>query len=199
MKNKIIAILLISIFALSLVGCSKNGPEQAVIELFDAMKNTDLEKLSEILDSDSSEIAEQDTFLKLIKKSNETLTYKIGEVTIDGDTAVVKVSCTYGDVNKIFELAMSNYFVKAMEASFSGEEVSDEYFEKILDEEIIAALETTTTEEYSTELTVDCIKKDGKWAIDTNKDNKELANVFTGNLLKSIESMVSSMESSFDE
>ena len=137
--------------------------------------------------------------MKLIKKSNETLTYKIGEVTIDGDTAVVKVSCTYGDVNKIFELAMSNYFVKAMEASFSGEEVSDEYFEKILDEEIIAALETTTTEEYSTELTVDCIKKDGKWAIDTNKDNKELANVFTGNLLKSIESMVSSMESSFDE
>ena len=37
MKNKIIAILLISIFALSLVGCSKL-PEQAVIELFDAMK-----------------------------------------------------------------------------------------------------------------------------------------------------------------
>jgi len=196
MKKRVLAIIVMGVFILSLIGCSQNKPEQAVSELFDAMKNTDLEKLGAILDSDASEITDQDAFVQLIKKSNETLTYTIGETTIENDRAVVNVSCTYGDMKPVLAKAFANYVGKVMEVAFSGESPSDEEIQEMLLSEITAALDSTPTEEYSTELTVDCVKKDGKWIVDTDKENLKLADVLTGNLVSAFSEMADSMNSS---
>ncbi|MDF2877097.1 MAG: hypothetical protein K0S30_193 [Clostridia bacterium] len=126
---------------------------------------------------------------QLIKKSNESLTYKIGEVSIDGETAIVNVSCTYGDVKAIFGVAFSEYMQKAIAAAFSETPPSEEEIDKMLSDEIVSALNSTPPTEHSAELKVNCIKTDGKWAIDTSTENTELADVLTGNLVSTFTEM----------
>lgn len=193
MKKGILIVLLALLSVLGLVGCSENKPEQAVIELFDAMKNTDMEKLGIILDGESSQITDQDAFVELIKKSNETLTYNIGEVAITDDKATVDVDCTYGDIKPIFGTAFTGYIGKVFELAFSGTSPSEEEVNTILADEIALAIESTSPEVYSTKVQVKCIKVDGKWVIDSSVDNIELADVLTGNLVSAFSEMAESM------
>lgn len=181
--RKILKVLVLTIGLLCLVGCNQSKPEQAVSDMFNAMKNTDIEKLSAILGSETQEIAEEDAFLQLIKKSNQTLSYTIKESTIEGNKAKVVVDCTYGDLKPVIGDAMKNYMKNLFSVAFSGEQPTDEEVDAMLQECINNSLTSIQTQQCSSKVTIDCIKKDGVWVIDNTKENVPLADVFTGNMV----------------
>lgn len=173
---------------------TEKKPEKVVEETFDAIKKTDMEKITKLLTGEVAEkITEGDAFLELMKVSNKMLNYKITNTVINNDAATVTVECTYGDVKPIFGAAFKEYFQAVMQKAFSGTEPTEEELNEMLSTAMLNAIETTQAEEYSTTIEVPCIKVDKKWAIDSSTDNVALADVMTGNLASALQDMADSM------
>ena len=105
------------------------------------------------------------------------LSWKIGEVKEEQDTATVEVEIT----NKNFEVVLNNYMQKVVKIALSGTEQAQEEYNNYLLEELRKEDTPTTT----VSKTVEVKKVDGKWVVTANSDLASL-------LLPGLESIISS-------
>ncbi len=163
-----VAIIIVLILAVGSYIFLANGPKGVVEGMFNALKNEDYEKVNEyvnykeiisssdILDTES---LDEETMNLLFDK----LSWKITDTTQEENTANVTVEVT----NKNFRTIIGNYMQNALRVAFSGQEISDAEMENYLLEELRNEdIETTTTTQ-----TINLIKQDGKWVINTTDTN----------------------------
>ena len=109
------------------------------------------------------------------------LSWKIGEVKEEQDTATVEVEIT----NKNFETVLSNYMQKVVKIAFSGTEPTEEEYNNYLLEELRKEDIPTTT----VSKTIELKKVDGKWAVTANNELVTL-------LLPGLESLINTSTNS---
>lgn len=163
-----IVIIAIIILAIVLYVAFANGPKGVVEGMFSALKNGDYDKVNEYINYNEvisssdvldSESLDQETMNLLFDK----LSWKVTETTQEENTANVTVEVT----NKNFKTIIANYMQNALRVAFSGQELSDAEMENYLLEELKNEdVETTTTTQ-----TINLIKQDGKWVINTTDTN----------------------------
>ena len=90
------------------------------------------------------------------------LSWKIGEVKEEQDTATVEVEIT----NKNFEVVLNNYMQKVVKIAFGGSEPTEEEYNNYLLEELKKEDIPTTTVSKKIELK----KVDGKWIVTANEE-----------------------------
>ena len=109
------------------------------------------------------------------------LSWKIGEVKEEQDTATVEVEIT----NKNFETVLSNYMQKVVKIAFSGTEPTEEEYNNYLLEELRKEDIPTTT----VSKTIEVKKVDGKWVVTANNELVTL-------LLPGLESLINTSSNS---
>ncbi len=194
----------LSIIALSLVlalcfaGCGSK-PDVAVKTFCDALKGFDIAAARDCLQDPSGEgenlgseeeIAEElgsEQFLDYLKECTAKMTYEIGEMTENGDTATVAVKFTYTDVSPVMKAALSDYIVKGFSMALSGSDESE--LEDLLYETFMEKTETEETETATCDAVFDCVKVDGEWKIGAFSEDTEAAvlNILTSNMAVAIE------------
>ncbi len=109
------------------------------------------------------------------------ISWKIGEVKEEQDTATVEVEIT----NKNFETVLSNYMQKVVKIAFSGTEPTEEEYNNYLLEELRKEDIPTTT----VSKTIEVKKVDGKWVVTANSELVTL-------LLPGLESLINTSTNS---
>lgn len=163
-----VAIIAILIIAIVLYVFLAKGPKSTVEGMLQALKNGDYDKVNEYVNyqqvMESSEIFDSETLNEeTMNLLFDKLSWKIIETTQEENTASVSVEIT----NKNFKTIIGNYMQNALKVAFSGKELSDTEMENYLLEELKNEnVETTTTTQ-----TINLIKQDGKWVINTEDTN----------------------------
>lgn len=186
--KKIFNLLLVVLLALSLVGCSSNGPEKAVKSFLDKTKaelSTELkdELYDEELFGENEEIANE--FIGLISDFE----YKIEEAEVDKEEGTVRVNVTTYDLGEFILNYMQNYIQEAVKLVMSGGSDEDiEALMKPLFED--AAKETKKAgKNYSTSILIPVIKEDGEWVVDEDASSYDLEEAILGGLAEGIEKL----------
>lgn len=196
---KKIGIFLLAIcLCFSVYGCSaESKPQSAVDKFFKALKACNSADLKATLQSSegakdtSEDIFADDTYKEVFKKNAKIIKYKINSTTINGDSAVVKVNCTYGDASEVMGIALKAYMQKALSTVFSSEQTSSEDTNKMLNEEIESALKNTSLKTVTKDLEITCSKVDGKWLV---VGDENVANIMVANMYAVLNDMASSFE-----
>ena len=190
MKKKLFSIMLAAVIMVSMVGCSSSKPENTVNEFLKNSKNFDLAAMNENIspdsqsDSDVVEAVEDNEdlkpYLKFFKKNAQKMTYTIKETNIDEDEATVTVDFKYVDSSD------------ALNAAFSGNEMSDEEIEKLITD-TLTEYESENSDKFA-EKTLDlyCIKVDNKWYIDDF--DEEFFDVLLCNYISSLENLDNALD-----
>ncbi len=186
---KKITIFLVAVcLCFSVSGCSTGAKPQSVVnKFFKAVKDCNSEDLkSTVHSAEGDKVVDgdmfaDDTYKEIFKENAKMIKYKINSTTINGDSAVLKVDCTYGDASEVFGIALKSYMQKALSTAFSSNKTSEDETQKILSEEIQAAVKSTPLKTVTKEIDITCNKVDGKWLIasDDNLANIILANMYT--------------------
>ena len=186
---------------LGITGCAaEKKPEDAVKSFMEAAKAFDFEAMAAYVnpdnvgdlesltdESDSTELEQY--FLDYLKESAAKITYEIGSAVISGDTATVTVTCNYVDSSEVLTQTISDFFIEALSAAFSGTELTDEQMNTMMME--IMEENKSSIEETYVDATIDvsCVKIDGVWYVDTVSD--EMGDVITSNFLSASEEISS--------
>ncbi len=196
--KRVSVITLSLILVLCLAGCGSK-PDSAVKTFCDALKGFDLAVARDCLQNPSEgdetlaseeEIAEglgSEQFLDYLKECAAKMTYEIGEIVEDGDTATVAVKFTYTDVSPVMTAALGDYLIKGFSMALSGSDESD--LEDLLFDTFMEKTETEETTTATCDATFDCVRADGEWKIDTLSEDAGTAviNVLTGNMATAID------------
>lgn len=200
--NSLLSLLLCLVMVFTLAGCGAKGPEKEISnlinELCKAMKNLDIKKLAEIAGQDASEVealTEDDSMpgvTELIKKIAGTLEYKIGEITVDGDSAKAPVHFKYQDISEPFVTAFSNYMIKVLELAFSslaeGTEPTEEELAQMFADYLTEALDGAEKKMSEVDVVFPLAKtSEGNWQITNTPE--QLLDILTGNIFSSLENL----------
>lgn len=186
MKKRIM-IAAMALFALALTACGKpNKPVEGFMEAakaydFEAMQGyvkSDEESIKEKVDSDNSQAYLDDYW----SKQASTISYKITDAVIDGNSATVKVNVNYSDCSKIVQEAMADYMKQGMKLAMSEEETTDEQYSEMFKSIFLLKCANMPPENATVDLEFKCEKIDGKWII-TNIPG-DMLNVITCDMLK---------------
>lgn len=205
--KKLICAMLSMMTVLSLAACqSPAKPEDTVNGYFEAAKATDEEKMSTFVNpknlssrgsssassDDEEEIDLANELQDYIKSNNKKVTYTIESTENKDNTATVTVNCKFVDASSILKDSVADYIPKALAKAFTSpdeEDDSGKEITKLMRDKIKTAKETFANKT----IKVNCVKIDNKWYID--KENDDLKNIFTSNLV----SAGNEMSKSFDE
>ncbi len=183
--KKIISFILVMFMLVVFVGCGTVTPEDTVSKFFKSVKVFNIEGIEETLVEGKTEeivntelfkeLDENSVFLNLILDNMEKLSYNITDSEVDGNMAVVSVSTKYVDSGPLLKATFSEYILKAFGSAFSGEEMSDEDMEKMLEDIMLEKKKEIPETFKEVDLKIDLVKKDDEWLI--TEINDELLDV----------------------
>ncbi len=188
--KKLLSIVLVMFMVFVLVGCGPAKPEDTVSDFFKAVKVFDTKAIAVTLSDgkpedivDGNVFKEEDensAFTDMIKNNMKKLTYKITDTKIDGDKAVVSVSCKYVDAGPLLKATFEEYITKVFETAFSGVEMTQTEVDKLLGDIMLEQRKKIPETFKEKDIKIDLIKKDDKWVI--NKVNDDLLDVIMSGL-----------------
>jgi len=195
--KKVISILLVFLLVFGFAGCGGGGgetPEQAVKNVFDAVKNNDTEAASKYINYDdllkAGETSEEESTAKSEAEADEMaksilkhFDYKIISSSEEGDTATVKAEITNIDM----KLIMADFISEAFALAFSGldEATMDAQMKSKFTELIDREDNKTVTKTVDIKLT----KSEDSWKIDISD---ETADAIFGGMISAAEDMSNS-------
>lgn len=168
-KNLSILFLVI-LFALALTGCT--SLQNSVQGFFDAVKNGDLKKAAEFeyANSDKNFKFDNNEQKELITAYFSHMTYSIESTSKSASTANVKVKIKNVDISKLSVRITKDYIAESMKDSASTKNLDDAAMQKAFNDKLITAMKSKTADNYTKEVTIKVVKKNGKWLIVASDD-----------------------------
>lgn len=183
-------------------------PEQAVENVFKAVKSADRETANKYFDydglyksrdADGNEVEldpeDQKAVEEESKKILSEMEYKIisSEETEDEDTATVKTEITNIDMGKVMKDLVGNVMILSMQEANKEESarLSDEEMVKKTDEMFDEALEKYKDEKVTNTVDIKLNKVNGQWKVVVDDDVK---NAVMGDLIKATQEMLDSFK-----
>ena len=175
--------IIISLFLLILMSCSKGPESQKAFEnIMSSYQSGDPKQIIKISKENFPNGVFEESFfdqtpfyLDHFKK----IKYKIIEVKEEKDTSIIKFTIEAPD---LFEYA-PEVFQKLLGLAFSGS--SEEMISKAMNSDYSEILKKSDLKYVNKELTLNMVKKDGKWTIDKNSpDIEQFASILIGGLDK---------------
>ena len=187
MMKKLCALALALLLAMSLAACGSGGgneskPETVVTEFCEALKALDGEKANACLAaplpegsfSDEAALPEDipnaQAIVDQVYSWAAQMTYTLGEVTVDGETATVPVQITYVDAVDVFTEALGEYFLQAFGLALTG--ADEEQLTQLMMDLLKEKMETVYTSTGEADLTFTCRRIDGQWKIAALTDDQ---------------------------
>ena len=210
--KRLLSCLLIVALVFSMTACSLfSKPETIVTKFCKSLKTFNMDEAASCFvsnkldfalpsDEDLAEIKEviPEKAIDHFKKWFLKMDYKVGEATVNGDTATVPVTFTYVDASPVLTAALGEYITQALGLAFSGadEDAIEELFGTIL----LEKLETVETKTATTEIEFVCVKHDGDWKIQdlSEETQDQITNIISCNIMKTMEDYVGKLADSFD-
>ena len=175
--------IIISLFLLILMSCSKVPESQKTFEnIMLAFQSGDPKQITKISNEDLSSKPFDESFFEqapFYLEHFKKIKYKIIEVKEEKDTSTIKFSIEAPD---LFEYA-PEVFQKLLGLAFSGS--SEEMIYKSMNSDYSEILKKSDLKYTNKELTLNMVKKDGKWTIDKNSPHiEQFASILIGGLDK---------------
>ena len=159
-----------------------SGAKKYYVENFDNMAN-----FHNQLEDISPTVANQ-FFSKLADFS-----YSIENTSIDSNTpskATAYITMNYYDVGKAFETTLLEYMKNDISMTYDGKK--DDDISKKADEIITEVLDKSSKETLS-HIPVSLVLEDSNWKVTKISENPELLNALTGNIVKTIEKLITTI------
>ena len=195
-------LLSLTLVGLVLSGCAKPQPkpEATVSAFLDAFKVSEVTNYAEFFDGDT-EAMEGNPFevsgdmpeelgLQMMKLF-QSYSYEIGKVSVDEDTAIVKVTFTGIDGKGFFQAWFTQYFMEAMQLALSG---GDEAAINKLAVDLFVELSDDLPTDKVITVDVEMVKVDDIWKIVLNEEDFDLFDGMSGGLLSGLMEMDDSIE-----
>ncbi|WP_291578635.1 hypothetical protein [Clostridium sp. UBA6640] len=206
--KKIITFFAVIVLSLTVVGCSKKEamtPEQSLNEYFENVKKAENLKSSKDVNTILAKAFENDDpnmdFVKEMGKENtdkfindfmipiaNSIEYKIGEVTINDNSATAKVNITAIDISEKIGDIFGGVIREAMKLGLDGKEPTDEEIAGILINELINASKGENAQKSTSDIEMTLEKKNNEWVVN---ENTQLEDILAGNLNKIVEKLKS--------
>lgn len=185
MMKKLCALALALLLTMSLAACgggNESKPETVVTEFCEALKALDGEKANACLAaplpegsfSDEAALPEDipnaQAIVDQVYSWAAQMTYTLGEVTVDGETATVPVHITYVNAADVFTQALSEYFLQALSLALTG--ADEEQLTQLMMDLLKEKMETVSTSTGEADLTFTCRRIDGQWKIAALSDDQ---------------------------
>ncbi len=184
MNKRISAFLIFAMAAILLVGCSGNGAKEderkiALQNTLEAYKDGNLENLEQyMIEQEETEASSmEDTFTDMTeqKKAEEALaylfqhlSYKIGDVTEEGEnSAVIQAEIEQADLSEATTSAIGELLLQSMSLAFSDqteEEINAE-IEELFISKFKAAVDNNQDNLVTKKVNVQMKKVDGEWKV----------------------------------
>ena len=178
----ILSLFIIVILSIGLVGCGSKTPTTVVENYLDEVKKGEdgdashlLKTVLEDFEEENSDDVEEELsseFNDELNKIMKKLEYKVNSETVDGDTAIVNVTVNGGNISNALVQAITSAMGRTFELAFSGNEISDEESEKIINEEFLNALKNIEFDERTCDISL--VKEDKEWKIEEDDSLKIL-------------------------
>ena len=159
-------------FLILLTGCGDimNTPTKKVEELLGKYQMKDqvvLTQLDDAIEKQNLSSSQKDKYKDIMMKQYGSLSYKIMDETVNGDTAIVKTEIEVNDYGKVIRDA--NVYLTSHEDEFNN---SNNQFDnnKFVDYKLKQMDSTKDRVKYTLELSVS--KIDGKWVLDGLTDTE---------------------------
>lgn len=192
------SVLLILVLTFSIVGCTKNNPEDTVESFLNDVKNGNIENLSEYLKEDDDYEVDADDFMlkdeleQAMIKAYSKLEYETLNTEVDGNKATAETKIKAPNLGEAMSSTISELlpgaFMDALEEAFDEnpeKEFDEEAFQKKMEETFIKKISKDDISMVENTVKVKMIKKDDKWLIDSDD---EFFNALSGNLKKVFDS-----------
>jgi Asp-tRNA(Asn)/Glu-tRNA(Gln) amidotransferase B subunit len=169
---------------LSITACSA-GPSPTDVSkgFLGALKESNFEKAgSYVAKSDTSEIKAkipENSEEKVSKLMLSKFAYEVGESTVDGDKATVKVKITSLDMVQIASNIMRDMIPLAFATSFSNSE--NKNMDNLMEQQMLNRMSDPNAPRATTETIINLTKTKEGWKI--GQGNDELFNAITGNIM----------------
>lgn len=168
--KKLITLLLVLVLCLGMAACGdKNSPSAALKADIENSKSSPDDIITDELIKSFGEEAGQAFVDKMLD-----FDYKLGEETVDGDTATVETTITTYPFGEIFTDVLTEYVTEAM----ADTDMSEEESTKLLGDLMTKALDSAE-KSYETVVSIELVKVDDKWEV---QESDEMANALTGGI-----------------
>ena len=164
-----------------LVSCSGSGSKKSFEDYMNALKTGDVKQISEYQDKNGNGKLNVKDFedMNFVLESFKKTEYKILDVKEEKDKSVIKVKIKSPNLGEYAPAI----FMDLMSLAFSGVEEKDGT--KLLNDKFNEVIKSKDLKYINEEVSVNMIKKDGKWAIDIeNAENDEFFSVLLGKIDK---------------
>lgn len=198
--KKLLKVLLAVAMTLSITACGGSEPKpqdtlKGFLEDYKAQKNDDLglyftNGIPGENETNSVQNETNEEYYKEMVKLMTDIDYIIGEETIDGENAVVKLDITSYNLGEKFSEGITNALTLSFGLAFSGK--NEEEIQKEVNEAMFAPLKKAE-KNLKNSIEVTLIKSNDKWLIDSSKNN-DLMNSVTGGLLNIVSSLANNGE-----
>ncbi|WP_027625060.1 DUF4878 domain-containing protein [Clostridium lundense] len=179
--KRLISVVLMTILAVSLVGCGAK-PEQTAKDFLDAIKQQDINKAASLVkDNNSKEGLKYDNKEqeKMAKAIFSKLEYTLGKIDNKGDTATVKASITSLDLPKITTKLMADLLPTMMSQALSEEKVDEKKQEAMVLEQLLKSVNDPNAPKIKKDVDIKLVKVDKEWRVDADE---QLLNAITGDI-----------------
>lgn len=179
--KKLISVVLMTVLAVSLVGCGAK-PEQTAKDFLDSIKQQDINKAASFVKGNDSkekfkyESEEQE---KLVKAVFSKLEYTLGNTDSKDDTATVKASITSVDLPKITTKVMTDVLPTMMAQALSEENVDKKKQETMVFDQLLKSINDSNAPKTKKDIDIKLVKGDKGWLID---GDEQLLNAITGDI-----------------
>ena len=171
-----------------LYGCAgeTSSPKTVVNDYFKGISKGDDKKVTELLSEAPVDFNQGlvESFDENIKKAQKIvidnfkkITWTTGEEKIEGDKATVDVKVKGPNMMKALESYISKALEEGLKAAFSGEEITTEKTEEMVNKMLVEAMGKMEIDEREGKISL--IKKEGQWKIE---QNSELIKVILGEM-----------------
>lgn len=185
--KRIVSLLMVSFLLLSFAGCDGESPRQAVKKMFDALKSSNMKKVSKYIDyndlpymDDINRYYTDAEIEELLVPILRDLEYKIISSKKNGKTAIVKAEITNTDMSLIF----TDLFSEAFALAFSG--LDGDTIKVSIKEKLIESLNQKDNKTATKIVDINLNKSKGSWEIHMSD---ELVNAIMGGPVGVTESM----------
>lgn len=203
MKKKL-ATLLLLLAMLGLAACGNSTPEitptKTVDTFLKAIQDEDQDAIKKVYEESTFDIGKEawddgddegqfsdDAMTKVLTTDFYPrlidFEYKMGEETINGDEATVKVDITTYKIGDSFVAGFKDFFSQAMDLYNSN--ASDDQVSKVMADSLHKKLSALKKKEYTKIATFHLSKEDGKWVVDEMDDdeNEAALDALTGGMI----------------
>lgn len=201
--RKFLCFFLVLGMIVSVTGCSKPKPEDAVSGCLDSLINGDFEEAAKYLNYENSDIEENDIFeigetddpetAKALKNSYGKIEYEILNSSVDGDKAEVEIEITIPDLASVLSQLMMEALPLALEEAFNeiaeDDNASDENdnITDLMNTKLIEKLNSDDVPMVTKTMNINLTSKNNKWLIEVEG---AFLDIITGNMATMLEDLV---------